>query len=155
MTSPPSLVLPVGALVQAERKAGISGRLAPALLQLSALILGEDCVLLRAGPSLALVRPHFLPEACVCACVASRLSCVRPRGLQPARRLRPWDSPGKNSGVGGRALLQGIFLTQELNVHHLFLMHWQKSSLSLAPPGKTELGVIWGQMRTGAWKQHF
>ena len=37
---------PVGALFQAEPKAGISGRLAPALFQLSALILGEDCVLL-------------------------------------------------------------------------------------------------------------
>jgi len=25
------------------------------------------------------------------------------------------DSPGKNTGVGGHALLQGIFLTQGLN----------------------------------------
>ena len=56
---------PVGARFQAEPKAGISGRLAPALFQLSALILGEDCVPLRA----ALVRPHFLLEACVCVCV--------------------------------------------------------------------------------------
>ena len=31
------------------------------------------------------------------------------------RLLCPWDSPGKNTGVGYRALLQGIFLTQELN----------------------------------------
>ena len=28
---------------------------------------------------------------------------------------RPWDSPGKNSGVGCHALLLGIFPTQELN----------------------------------------
>ena len=26
---------------------------------------------------------------------------VRPHGLQPTRLLRPWDSPGKNSGVDG------------------------------------------------------
>ena len=26
--------------------------------------------------------------------------------------LCPWDSPDKNTGVGGRALLQGIFPTQ-------------------------------------------
>ena len=26
--------------------------------------------------------------------------------------LCPWDSPGKNTGVGCHALLQGIFLTQ-------------------------------------------
>ena len=26
-----------------------------------------------------------------------------------------WNSPGKNAGVGSLSLLQGIFLTQELN----------------------------------------
>ena len=35
---------------------------------------------------------------------------LRPHGLQPARLLCPWDSPGKNSGVECQALLQGIFL---------------------------------------------
>ena len=33
------------------------------------------------------------------------------------------DSPGKNSGVGCPALLQGIFLTQGLNLHLLCLLH--------------------------------
>ena len=28
---------------------------------------------------------------------------------------RPWNSPGKNTGVGCHSLLQGIFLTQGLN----------------------------------------
>ena len=27
----------------------------------------------------------------------------------------PWDSPGKNTGISCHFLLQGIFLTQELN----------------------------------------
>ena len=40
---------------------------------------------------------------------------MHPYGLQPTRLLCPWGSSGKNTGVGGRALLQGIFLTQELN----------------------------------------
>ena len=31
------------------------------------------------------------------------------------RFLCPWDSPGKNTGVGCFALLQGIFLTQASN----------------------------------------
>ena len=35
-----------------------------------------------------------------------------PPELQPTRLLCPWDSPGKNTGVDCRALLQGIFLTQ-------------------------------------------
>ena len=29
----------------------------------------------------------------------------RPCGLQPARLLRPWDFPGKNTGVGCHCLL--------------------------------------------------
>ena len=33
----------------------------------------------------------------------------------PVRLLCPWDSPGKNTGVGGHSLLQGIFLTQGSN----------------------------------------
>ena len=32
--------------------------------------------------------------------------------MQPARLLCPWNSPGKNTRVGGHFLLQGIFLTQ-------------------------------------------
>ena len=31
----------------------------------------------------------------------------RPRGLQPTRLLRPWDFPGKSTGVGCHCLLQG------------------------------------------------
>ena len=42
-------------------------------------------------------------------------SCLRSCGLQPTRLLRPWDSPGKNTGVGCHFLLQGIFLTQGSN----------------------------------------
>ena len=38
-----------------------------------------------------------------------------PRRLQPTRLLCPWDSPGKNPGVGRHALLQGIFPTQGSN----------------------------------------
>ena len=36
-------------------------------------------------------------------------------GLQPTWLLRPWDSPGKNTGVGCHALLQGIVLIQASN----------------------------------------
>ena len=42
------------------------------------------------------------------------------------------DSPGKNSGVGCHALLQGIFLTQRWNLH---LLHWQADSLPLSHLG--------------------
>ena len=45
-------------------------------------------------------------------------------------------SPGKNTGVGCHALLQGISLTQGLNPRLLHLLRWQAGSLPLAPPGK-------------------
>ena len=32
---------------------------------------------------------------------------LQPYGLQPARLLCPWSSPGKNTGVGNHFLLQG------------------------------------------------
>ena len=43
-----------------------------------------------------------------------------PHGLQPTKLLRPWDIPGKNTGVGCQFLLQEIFPTQGLN---LCLLH--------------------------------
>ena len=59
-----------------------------------------------------------------------RLSTTR--GLQPSRLLCPWDSPGKNTGVGGRSLLQGILLTQGPNPSLHCLLPWQVGS----NPGK-------------------
>ena len=59
---------------------------------------------------------------------------VRPYELQP-RLLRPWDSPGKNTGVDGHALLQGIFPTQAWNLSVLHLTHIGRWVLPLAPPG--------------------
>jgi len=41
---------------------------------------------------------------------------VRPHGLQPTRLLRPWDSPGKNTGVGCHFLLQGMKVESESEV---------------------------------------
>ena len=41
---------------------------------------------------------------------------AQPHGLYPTRLLCPWDSPGKNTGMGCHFLLQGIFPTQELNL---------------------------------------
>ena len=48
---------------------------------------------------------------------------VQPHGLQPARLLCPWNSPGKNTGVGCHSLLQGIFLAQGSNLGLLQCRH--------------------------------
>ena len=41
---------------------------------------------------------------------------VRPHRQQPTRLPRPWDSPGKNSGVGRRFLLQCMKVKNESEV---------------------------------------
>ena len=50
-----------------------------------------------------------------------------------SRPHRPWDSPGRDTGVGYHSLLQGIFPTQGSNPHLSCLLHWQVDSLPLAP----------------------
>ena len=44
------------------------------------------------------------------------------------------DSPDKNTGVGCRFLLQGIFPIWGSNSHLLSFLHWQLGSLPLVPP---------------------
>ena len=51
---------------------------------------------------------------------------------QPCQAPCPWDSPGKNTGVGCHFLLQGIFPTQGSDLR---LLHWQTDSLPLSHQG--------------------
>ena len=73
---------------------------------------------------------------CMPAVVLQSCPAFRDSGLQPTWLLCPWDTPGKNTGVGCHALLQEIFPTQGLNPGPLCLLHWQAGSLPLGPPGK-------------------
>ena len=71
------------------------------------------------------LRPSWIPGPqklymCACSVVSDSL---KPHRLQPARLLCPWDFSGKNTGVGCRFLLQGLFLTQGANWHLLCLLH--------------------------------
>ena len=58
-----------------------------------------------------------------------------PHELQPARLLRPWAFPGKNTGVGWPFLLQGIFRM------HAFPLFW--TPFEFRSPQSTE----WGSLR--------
>ena len=72
--------------------------------------------------------------------VKSLQSCLtlgKPMDCSPSVGLLcPWDSPGKNTGVGAHTFPQGIFLIQGSNPHVSCLLHWQAGSLPPAPPGK-------------------
>ena len=67
---------------------------------------------------------------------------MQPHGLQPTRLLCPWDSPGKNTGVGGHALLQEIVPTQGSNPG---LLHWW----ILSPQGRESGNVYTYLLVTG------
>ena len=56
----------------------------------------------------------MLVQVCARILCEVLLSCVslQPHGLYPARVLCPWDSPGKDTGVGSHSLLQGMVPTQ-------------------------------------------
>ena len=51
----------------------------------------------------------------VAVLVAQLYLTLRPNGLYPTSLLCPWDSPGKNTGMGCHSLLQKIFPTQGSN----------------------------------------
>ena len=79
--------------------------------------------------------------ACLCMLrYFSLIDSLQPYELQPARLLCPCNFSGKNTRMGCH-VLQGIFLTQGSNSHHLHLLHWQMSSknLPLVPPGKSPI----------------
>ena len=53
-------------------------------------------------------------QLCYVTSVVSNPLCLC--GRQPTRLPCPWDPPGKNTGAGCHALLQGIFPTQGSNL---------------------------------------
>ena len=55
-----------------------------------------------------------------------------PHGLYPTRLLRPWDSPGKNTGVGCHFLLQGNLPDPRIELESPAL---QTDTLPSEPPG--------------------
>ena len=77
---------------------------------------------------------------CVCVCVyvctfSSVWLFVTPLTVA-LWLICPWNFPGKNTGVGFRFLLQGIFPTQGSNLGLFCLLYRQAGSLLLVPPWK-------------------
>ena len=70
-----------------------------------------------------------------------------PHGQQPTRLLCPWNSPGKNTGVGSHSLRHGIFLTQGSNPG---LLHCRQILYHLSYWGKDpDAGKDWRQEEKG------
>src|SRR5574341_83248 len=95
-----------------------------------------------------MVRWHHRLNGCCCRQVASVVSdSVRPHRRQPTRLLRPWDSPGKNTGVGCHFLLQCMKVKSEREVAQSCLTLSDPMEYSL--PGYSINGII--QARVLEW----
>ena len=72
---------------------------------------------------------------------------VRPHRWQPTRPRRPWDSPGKNTGVGCRFLLQCMKVKSESEVAQSCLT--PSDPMDCSTPGSSIHGIF--QARVLEW----
>ena len=92
-------------------------------------------------------RGYMQKQHC-CCCVASVVSdSVRPHRRQPARLPRPWDSPGKNAGVGCHFLLQCMRVKSEREVTQS--CPTLSDLMDCSPPGSSVHGIF--QTRVLEW----
>ena len=85
---------------------------------------------------------------CCCCWVTSVVSdSVRPHRWQPTRLPRPWDSPGKNTGVGCHFLLQYMKVKSESEVAQSCPILYDPINCSL--PGSSIHGIF--QARVLEW----
>ena len=72
---------------------------------------------------------------------------VRPHRQQPTKLHRPWDSPGKNTGVGCHFLLQCMKVKRESEVAQA--CPTLSNPMDCSPPGSSVHGIF--QARTLEW----
>ena len=83
----------------------------------------------------------YLVCCCCCCYVASVVSnSVWTHRRQPTRLCHPWDSPGKNSGVGCHFLLQRMKVKSESEVAQSCLT--LRNPMDCSPPGSTIHGIF-------------
>ena len=70
----------------------------------------------------------------------SRVQSVRPQRQQPTRLPSPWDSPGKNTGVGCHFLLQCMKVKSESEVAQS--CPTLSDPMDCGPPGSSTHGIF-------------
>ena len=76
---------------------------------------------------------------------------LRPHELGPTTPLSPWNSPGKNTGMGCHFLLQGIFLTQGSNPCFTRTIVLSNSVKKAMPCGATQDGWVMVERSDRMW----
>ena len=102
---------------------------------------------------------------------------VRPHRRQPTRLTRPWDSPGKNTGVGCHFLLQWMKVKSESevaqlcltlcdpmdcslrgsSVHGIFqarVLEWVANAFSASPPCPSPNPGVYSNSCSSHWQCH-
>ena len=80
---------------------------------------------------------------------------VRPHRRQPTRLPRPWDSPGKNSGVGCHFLLPCMKVKSESEIAQS--CPTLRDPMDCSPPGSSVHGIFqarileWGAISFSDW----
>jgi len=102
-----------------------------------------------------LLRGTWLGPTCCCQVTSVVSDSSRPHGLQPTRLPRPWDSPGKNTGVGCHFLLQCMKVKSESEVAQWYPTLSDPMDCSL--PGSSFHGIFqarvleWGAIIDHIW----
>ena len=94
-----------------------------------------------------LILESFPSCSCCCEVTSVVSDSVRPQRRQPTRLLRPWDSPGKITGVGCHFLLQCVKVKSESEVAQLCPTLSDPMDCSL--PGSSVHGIF--QARVLEW----
>ena len=81
---------------------------------------------------------HCCISVCCCSVTSVVSDSVRPHRRQPTRLPRPWDSPGKNTGVGCHFLLQCRKVKSESEVAQSCLT--LSDPMDRSPPGSSVHG---------------
>ena len=86
---------------------------------------------------------------CYCYCFVASVvpDSVQPHRWQPTRLPRPWDSPGKNTGVGCHFLLQCMKVESESEVTQSYPT--LSDPMDCSPPGSSIHGIF--QARVLEW----
>ena len=82
--------------------------------------------------------PKSKNESVSCSVVSDSLG---PHGLLPARLLRPWNFPGKNTEVSFHFLLQGDLSDPGIRGLNSGLLHCKQILYRLSLQGRPKVGI--------------
>ena len=107
----------------------------------------EDVAHISNGTLLSHKKNKIMPFIATCIQLAAAAKSLQSCPTQPTRLPRPWDSQGKNTGVGCHFLLQCMKVKSESEVTQWCLT--PRDPMDCSPPGSSVHGIC--QARVLEW----